>query len=203
MQKVSLFLSGLLSPLLAPSYGIFLALWTSTICYQALGTRLAVLLVIFGITCLLPLIAVGILHNLKIIEDHNLINSKDRIYPYIITILCYIAATIYLINVHAPGWLVAFMGGGTLAIIISFVINFKWKISAHGAGLGALVALLFFIHTSGLEAFNLFGIICIAIILSGLVGTARLHLKRHNFWQVFAGFFNGYLCINLIMTLFG
>lgn len=203
MQQVSRFLSGLLSPLLAPSYGIFLALWTSIICYQALGTRLAVLLVIFGITCLLPIFAIGILHNFRIIDDHNLINPKDRKYPYMITILCYIGAAIYLVNVHAPAWLVAFMAGGTLAVFLSFVINFKWKISAHCAGFGGIVALLFFMHSSGLEAFNLFWLICIAIILSGVVGTARLYQERHNFWQVIAGFFNGYYCVKIVISLFG
>lgn len=199
---ISRFLSSILSPLLSPSYGAFLALWVSILCYQPIGTRLAVLIVIFGVTCVLPMAVIGILHNLKLIKDRNLDNRKERPLPYIATITCYIAATLYLIHVHAPAWFTAFMGGSILTCTISLIINFWWKISAHCAGFGGLVALLFFLHNEGLESFNLFWVICLVIILSGIVGSSRIYEGKHNFWQVLIGFLNGYISVNLIMNLF-
>ena len=202
MQHISRFMSGIFSPLLTPSYGVFLALWVSILCYQQLGTRLVVMLMIFGITCVIPMIAIGLLHNFKLIEDRSLDERKERHLPYIIAILCHTAATIYLVNVHAPSWLVAFMGGVILTCTISLFVNIWWKISAHCAGTGGLLALLFFLHSEGLEAFDLFWLICIAIIICGVVGSARIYEERHTFWQVAAGFINGYYSVKILMNIF-
>ena len=59
--------STVLSPLLMPTMGIFIALWATVLCYIPAGTRLVVMLVVFGITCIMPMVAIAVLHNLKII----------------------------------------------------------------------------------------------------------------------------------------
>lgn len=202
IQHLTRFLANVLSPLLTPSYGVFLALWVSVICYLPLGTRLAVLLVIFGITCVFPMVFIGILHNFKVIEDRSLDNRKERLFPYLATTACYIAAAFYLNSVHAPAWLLGFMAGGAVTCVISLLINFLWKISAHTAGLGGLIALLFCIHTNGLEAFNIFWLISLTIIIAGVVGTIRLYQGKHTFMQVLAGFLNGYICVNTLIRIF-
>ena len=69
MQAIARFFSSILSPLLMPTYGIFLVLWVSILCYLPLGTRMVVLLVVFGITCILPMIVIAVLHNIKFIEE--------------------------------------------------------------------------------------------------------------------------------------
>lgn len=202
MTHLSRFLSGIFSPLLTPTYGVLIALWVSVLCYQPSGTRLAVLLVMFGITCVLPVIFISVLHNMKVIKDVHLIDRHERIYPYIAATICYIGGIFYLLHVNSPAWLTAFMVGGTLAIFITLLINLKWKISAHSTGMGGIVAMLFYIHASGIEAFNTLWLLCLAIIIAGAVGTARLYLERHTLWQILAGFFNGYICVTLISFLF-
>ena len=72
------FFSTVLSPLLMPTYGVFLALWVSVLCYIPLGTRLMVILVVFGITCILPMVFIAVLHNAKIITDKRLDNRRER-----------------------------------------------------------------------------------------------------------------------------
>lgn len=74
MQAIARLFSTLLSPLLMPTYGIFLVLWVSILCYLPTGTRMVVLLVVFGITCILPMTVIAVLHNLKVIEDKRLVN---------------------------------------------------------------------------------------------------------------------------------
>lgn len=201
LQHITRFISNMLSPLLMPSYGVFLALWVSVMCYLPLGSRMAALLVIFGITCVLPMIVIAILHNYKYIEDKHLINRKERWLPYSFTILCYVAASLYMTHIHAPNWLLGFMWGGTLACGLAFIINFWWKISAHTAGIGGIIALLFCIHVDGYEAFNIFWLICMTIILAGAVGSSRLYQERHTFWQVVAGYINGYTCVYALIRI--
>lgn len=197
MQHIARFFSTLLSPLFMPTYGIFLALWVSTLCYLPVGTRLTVLIVIFGITCILPIIFIAVLHSFGKIQDKQLNSRTDRPLPYIFLIICYIGGYFYMAHIHSPQWLSLFMLGGATAALLSCIVNFWWKISAHMAGIGGLVALLFRIHTDGLGAFELLWIICGTIILVGILGSSRIALKRHTFWQVIAGFANGFICVFL------
>ncbi|MDD2961836.1 MAG: hypothetical protein PHR45_07130 [Muribaculaceae bacterium] len=201
MQHAARFFSTIFSPLLMPTYGVFLALWVSILCYLPVGTRLAVLLVVFGITCVVPMIFIAVLHSIGVVKDKRLVNRKERWLPYIFIIMCYMGASFYLIHVHAPLWLTAFMWGGGAAAIVSFAINFVWKISAHMAGIGGVVALLSRIHIDGLGAFEILWLFCVAIVFAGVLGTSRMQLERHTFWQVMSGFACGFLCVYLASAL--
>ena len=121
------FFSTVMSPLLMPSYGVFLALWVSVMCYLPLGTRLMVTVVVFGITCILPMVFIALLHNAKIITDKRLVNPKERWLPYIFALACYVGAAFYLRHVHSPSWLEAFMWGGVAAVTVSAVVNICGK----------------------------------------------------------------------------
>lgn len=202
MHAIARFFSTILSPLLMPTYGIFLVLWVSILNYLPIGTRLLVLLVVFGITCLLPMVVIAILHNLKIIQDKRLISRQERWFPYIATILCYIATGFYLTHIHMQQWAVVFLWGGTVACIVSLIVNCWWKISAHMAGIGGVLAFVVHLQNDGLGSFDLLWLICAIIILSGCLGTSRVYMKRHTLGQVIAGFFNGYICVFLISSLF-
>lgn len=199
----SRFFSAVLSPLVMPAYGVFLVLWTSVLCALPLGTRMTVLVMVLGMTCVLPMMAIGVLHHFKMVRSKRLETRRERLIPYAFAVLCYLCATFYLHNIHSPMWFVMFMAGGALACLVSLVVNLWWKISAHMAGIGGVVALIYQIHVQGLSAFNLYGVLCVAILLAGLLGTSRIALHRHDLFQVLAGFVNGYACVTLMTKLFG
>lgn len=200
---VSNFLSTVLSPLMMPTYGVFLALWVSVLCLLPYGTRVAVLLVCMGITCILPLIFLSVLRHFKIVKDLHVDIREQRLILYLFTTLCHAVAAYYLYYCHSPQWFVMFMVGSALTVLVMALINLKWKISAHMAGIGGVVALIYQIHVQGLSAFDLFWLLCIIIILAGMLGSARQVLKRHDLWQVLAGVLVGFLCVSLTMRLFG
>ena len=142
----------------------------------------------------------------KIIKDKKLISRKERIIPYITGTLYYAVAVYHVIYTHEPQWLVMFFAGGALACLVSTIVNLWWKISAHMAGMGGLLALLWQIDAMNLEVVDkphMMIYILIAIFLCGLLGTARLLLKRHTLPQIIAGFLNGLICVSLMMRLFG
>lgn len=202
-EALARFFSAIMSPLLSSVYGVFLALWVSVLCYIPFGTRMMVLFVTAGITCLLPMVFIAVLHNAKIITDKRLINHRERWLPLIFALCCYVAAVFYLQSVHSPMWLIAMMWGGVAAIAIGCVITVWWKISLHAAGVAGILALLMNIHAMGLGAFSLFGTICVAIVLCGVVCTSRMILGRHDFAQVLAGFALGYFCVWTMMRILG
>ena len=66
-----------------------------------------------------------------------------------------------------------------------------------------MVALIYQIHVMGLNAFDLLLPLCIAVVVAGALGSARLVLRRHDMWQVVSGAVVGFLCVCLTMSLLG
>ncbi len=196
------FFSTILSPLLMPTFGIFLALWGTVLCYIPTGTRLVVLLVVFGITCIMPMVAIAVLHNLKLIEDKRLVKREERWLPYIATVLCYICSAIYLYHIHTPMWVVLFMAGGAAACLISAIVTLWWKISAHMAGIGGLIAFAVKVHIDGCNVIDMKFIIGLLVLLAGCLGSSRIFMNRHTLMQVLMGLINGFAVVYLTCVLF-
>lgn len=198
------FLTTTLSPLLMPTYGVFLVLWVSVLCLLPYGRRVAVLLVCMGITCIVPLIFLSVLRHFNLVKDLNVEVREQRLYPYLFSSFCCGVATYYLyFTCHAPQWFAMFMVGAALTMLVMALINVWWKISAHMAGIGGIIALIYQINVQGLSAFDLLWLLCFAIVVAGLLGTSRLVLKRHDIWQLLAGAAVGFLCVSLTMRFFG
>ena len=200
---VANFLSTALSPLLMPTYGVFLVFWVSVLCLLPYGRRVAVLLVCMGITCIIPLIFLSILRHFKLIDDLHVEKREQRLVPYMFTTVTYLVAAYYLYYCHAPQWFIMFMVGATITLLVVTLISLRWKISAHMAGIGGIIALVFQIHVQGLSAFDLIWLLCLIIILAGALGSARLIRKRHDIYQVLAGVVVGFLCVELTMKILG
>ena len=200
---VANFLTTVLSPLLMPTYGVFLALWISVLCLLPYGTRVSVLLMCMGITCIFPLIFLSVLRHFKLVKSLHVEVREQRLIPYLFAVLCYLVAAYYLYYCHSPQWFIMFMVGSAITVLVMALINLKWKISAHMAGIGGVIALVYQIHVLGLSAFDLFWLLCICIIVAGLLGSARLALKRHDIWQVLAGVIVGFLCVSMTIRFLG
>ena len=197
------FLSTMFSPLLMPTYGVFLTLWVSVLCTMSYGRRVEVLLVCMSITCIIPLIFLSVLQHFKMVSNLHVDVREQRLIPYLFAAFCYAVAAYYLYYSHQPQWFIIFMVGGAVSVVVMAIINLKWKISAHMAGIGGVIALIYQIHVQGLSAFDLFWVLCLAILLAGALGSARLILRRHTIWQVLAGAVVGFLCVSLTMRIFG
>ena len=200
---VANFLSTALSPLLMPTYGVFLVFWVSVLCLLPYGQRVTHLLVCMGITCIIPLIFLSVLRHFKLVKDIHVDMREQRLIPYLFTALCYGVSAFYLHYWHSPRWFVMLMVGSAITVLVMALINLKWKISAHMAGIGGVVALIYQIHVQGLSAFDLLWLLCLSIIIAGLLGSARLALKQHDIWQVLAGAVVGFLSVALTMRFLG
>ncbi len=206
LDELAKFISTMLSPLLTPTYSTLMALSISPKVLDVTGARFKLLLIVFALTCIFPMITIAVLHNFKLIKDKRLISRNERLIPYITGTIYYAVAVYHAAYSHEPTWLVMFFLGGAMACLISTIVNFWWKISAHMAGVGGLLALLWQIDAMELEVISrpwMVAYILIAIILAGVLGSARLILKRHTLPQVLAGFLNGLICVSLAMRLFG
>ena len=206
LDELAKFISTVLSPLLTPSYGLFMALSISPKVLDSTGARIKLLVIFFGITCVLPMATIAVVHNFKFIRDKRMIKREERLIPYITGTIYYAVAVWYLAYTHEPQWLVMLCAGGALACLISTIVNLKWKISAHMAGMAGVLGMLWQLDAMNLEVISpawMMLFIVVAIMLCGVLGTARLLLKRHDVFQIVAGFINGLLCVSLMMRFFG
>lgn len=203
MNKLATLLSTVFHPLLMPTYGIAIALYTSYM--RIFGDRLLGI-VIVGVlltTCILPSLGIYILYKLGHISDFRLHERTERTIPYLINFACYVACYLYLYRFGIPSWIIAFIAGAFVALIISLFINRYWKISAHMVAAGSMVTLVFLMSFYSLMLTPYILPLQIAsVLLAGAIGSSRILLKRHTLGQVGAGFALGILCCGSMFFIF-
>lgn len=192
--------SWLMSPLLMPVYGIVLVFMLTLYSYVPMGVKLGFTLIVAGITIVVPALMVLVLKRLGMVHDLGLNGRKERTIPYIITILCMGGTAVFLAMKGFPLWVVMFYAGGALAGLIEAIINNWWKISAHGAGVAGLVALLVRMSHTPMVNPDVLTWLIVAVACAGLTGSARLWLGRHTLGQVLAGYAVGF-CSVYFLTL--
>ncbi len=194
------FLSWVLVPLLMPVYGLMLAFGLSVLDVVPMGMRVNFTLIVAAITVIIPMILVLLMKKMGLVDDIGLNNRKERLIPYIITIVSYGATAWFMAYKNAPLWLSLFFAGGAVAALINLIVNFRWKISAHAAGIAGVVALLIRIAKDGYPEPEIYFWLLLTIGLTGLLGSARVWLGRHTVAQVLAGYAVGF-CSVFFLTM--
>ena len=199
---ISHFLSWVLSPVVVPTYGIIAVFMLSMFSYAPAASKWLITGIVFAITGVIPSAAIFVLTKFGDVKDMALTRRSDRLFPYIITAACLLACGIYLTRTGLPDWVGLFYIGASVATAINLIVNFKWKISAHGAGIGGFIAMLMILNHYGLPAYNLWGWVIAAVIAAGLLSAARVWLWRHTPMQTIAGEIVGFICVILTEALF-
>lgn len=198
---VSTALSWILVPMLMPVYGLWAAFGLSLMAFMPLGVKLMLTLITVAFTIAIPGLAIFLLKKGGMISDVGLNVRRERFIPYIICILGTAATGLFMWYKGAPMWLTMFFGGGALAGLINFLVNFRWKISAHAAGAAGVTAFILRIISLGYPMPNAYVWLVISVLLAGLLGSARIWLGRHSALQIVAGYAVGFLCVYLLTML--
>lgn len=195
ITRVSNILSWVFVPLLMPVYGIILIFTLSILSMAPFDTKLVFTLIVFGANFVVPMLAVLLLRKMGLVQDIGLNGRGERTLPYIITVLCLGGTAFFLYMKGAPLWVAMFFAGGALAALVNFLVNFRWKISAHAAGMAGIVAMLIQIMKEGSPSGDITWWIVASIILCGMLCSARVWLGRHTLMQVIAGSAVGFICV--------
>jgi membrane-associated phospholipid phosphatase len=157
---------------------------------------------VISISIFFPLLTVLLLRALRFVDSFQLRSQRDRIIPYIATIVYYFWAFYTFIREGvAPPFYNAFFLGVFLAVIASFIANNFVKISMHTVGWGGVIGLLLSLMW-GMHM-NVSVPLVITFFASGLVATARLILGAHTPAEVYAGFLTGILSQLLAYAIVG
>ncbi|MBX2972656.1 MAG: hypothetical protein KF797_06105 [Flavobacteriales bacterium] len=201
MLAAARLLSYVLHPLLMP----LIALWAMLRLDPHVGyflspaDRLRLLGMVAIMTVVFPVVSVLLLRRAGLVTSLELPRREERIVPYLMTLL-YGGMALYLLfrtPLHPIAH--ALFIGILCAVALSAIITVWWKISAHTVGIGGLVGSLFGLHA--VHGLDLFLPIAAAILLSGLLATARLLTSDHAHAQIHAGMALGMLCTFCAMVL--
>jgi membrane-associated phospholipid phosphatase len=122
----------------------------------------------------------------------------ERRIPYIMAALFYFITAHNLRDYPIPPATTSYLLSGVIILAVALVFLSFIKISIHTAGLGAFTALTIFL--SFYYSVDLLFIITLAIVLAGLIATARLYLAAHTPIEVYVGFLVG---VGSVVSVFG
>jgi hypothetical protein len=205
-RSIANLLSVIFHPLIVTTYIVTILLMLNPFLFgkNDVSQGWALILQVFFSTFCLPAMAVAMMKGLGLIDSFQMEDRRERIIPYIATATFYL--WIYMsirTNTTIPSVFTAAMLGTIISLFITFFINNFSKISAHAVGMGGLVGIVvvalrwftysfFYINFFGqkLEIAS-FWVLISALLIAGLVCSARLWLQAHELKDIIGGFIVG------------
>ncbi len=148
---------------------------------------------VFWMTAFFPAFAVFLLWRLKFIENIYLRTQRERVAPYIISMIFYWWMWYLARNfTDQPIALKFYFFSIFIATAAGLICNAFFKISMHAMGVGGLM--IFAIITAFYYQVYLGADLSIVLLITGLVCSARLVLSEHSNFEIYAGLIVGAVC---------
>ncbi len=171
--RLAEWISRLFSPPLVATVAVLIAA-LADFSHATLGWSLLTLTLII----LTPAAYLVYLHKRGEITDLDVYVRQQRIRPYLLSIGCSLITFGLLSLVHAPILLRIIAAAAVLETTGLFLVNLKWKISAHTAATAGFSSLGFWV--GGASALPV-------LMFIPVVAWSRVHLRRHTLYQTVAG----------------
>ena len=173
--------------------GLLLFIVFNTDSYIQLATPVKQQNIIYALvvvtTLLIPVFVSFLLLRNGWISSFQMETAQERRFPYLITCTCYFFTFYFLKQQRISSLIYLLFLGATLALLLTILINLRWKISAHMVGIGGVIGALMGISVRlGLDYRML---LLTLIFISGITGTARMLMKAHSPAQIYSGFLVG------------
>jgi len=201
LDRLAKILSIIFHPLLMPVYGMAIIFSAPTLFgYLPFNVKKLLILIMLVNNVLLPLSLLPFFIHRNIISSWTITERKERNYPLIITTILYCITSYLIFKFPIPVFLKTYIFAVSFLSLIVALINFWWKISLHSVGAGALISLVFILSLKMLTPLEWY--LISAVVIGGLVLSARLKLNLHSPQQVWIGLFTGFFGLALFMILF-
>jgi membrane-associated phospholipid phosphatase len=205
IRKLALLLSVVFQPLLMPSlvFGLlFFAVPQASSIPESFKVRLFYLIVTS--TLLIPMVLMLGLRWSGMVKSLHFEEKSDRRTPFILVTLFYLLTTYFLKEkTELDPILWQGMGIITFSVALLTGITFFWKMSAHTTGIGGVLGVLGILGVY-FPSLDLAYLLVAALLLGGLVASARLYLDAHSPAEVYVGLLVGFLtCWMGFMWIYG
>lgn len=188
LWKASKWLSLLMTPALMPLL-IFIFIFTcSYMRIMPFGYRLTVVAIVGSFTLLLPaLFTLSLRLFDKPTPDEALHRGGMMKFMFICS---YIACLLLMARLHMPWYFNALILASLLIQLSCYLIGIWWRICLHMATIGGVIASL--VVLGQLLGYNPMWALSALVLLSGMLGTARIIYQGRTNAQVFGGFALGF-----------
>lgn len=201
-KRLAKIISFVFHPLFLPTYLIASLIYMNAFFALVIpgDARLKIILLVFMTSALFPMMVLFGMYRFRLVTSMRMDSREERLYPYVATAIFFFL-TYYLVwkaNL-SPVFYYCLLGASILALL-TLLINFRWKISAHTVSMGGVIGAFF-----GLQSVLLIDMlpqISISILIAGLVGYARLKAAKHTQAQVYAGYLIGFVVLYLLILYY-
>jgi hypothetical protein len=197
-NPVATVVSYILHPLLVPTYIIIFLLNMDVFLAFMIpfSVRLWIITMFFTLTFAMPVMMIFMMYRRGIITSMQMEIRSERFYPLLLTTIFWTIGYILMSRTGLPVIYYQYLLGGIAALVIAMIVNHFWKISLHMLGMGGLTGV--FLGFSLRIGVDIFLLISVLILLSGLVGYARLKVNSHNPPQVYVGYIVGVILMIVV-----
>ncbi|RYD77230.1 MAG: hypothetical protein EOP53_13325 [Sphingobacteriales bacterium] len=194
LKLIASVLSYIFHPIFLPLYAVWFIAYVhpSFLSGFSDGMRLRTVLITAQNAVFYPLFSVLLLKGVGFISSIFLRTQKDRIIPYMACgIFFFWTFIVFKEQGLFPKILPSFMLGVFLASSAALLANIYFKISMHAIGVGGVVGL--FIIIAGTNTMLMTWPLGIALLVAGLVCSARLLITDHTPKDIYSGLAAGLL----------
>jgi hypothetical protein len=191
-------ISYIFHPLFIPVYLSWLIVKTQSYLFAAFSEwEKTIFIARFGVMYIMfPLVSVLLMKALGFISSIQLKTQRDRIIPYIVCMIYYWWMWYVLHNQpEFPHQCAVLSFAIFLASVGGLMANIIMKVSMHAMAAGIMAAFVMLLGFS--QDINFGFYISIAILLAGVICTARFIDSDHTPKEVYAGLFIGIICLLL------
>lgn len=156
---------------------------------------------VFITTFLIPALTVVMFKITKVIKDLHMKDRKDRLMPFMFISIFYLIVSFMI---DGQQWMTPLLDivfiAITTVVVVTNGITFKWKISAHAAGVFGLLGFVVALQRAFPSTHHLLLPLILSIALCGIVSWARLYLNAHTPKEILGGALLGFgVCYGSIL----
>ena len=190
-------ISAIFTPFSIPFLAFLILFLFSYLRIMPIQYKLIVLGVVYCFTILMPTLTIFLFRKINGFSPEDLGERKRRFMPFLLTITSYVFCLVMMHRLNIPWYMMGIILAALIMMVICIVVNLKWKLSEHMAGVGAIVGGL--VSFSALFGYNPVWWLCLFILIAGVLGTARIILQHHTLGEVLVGFAVGLICSLLVL----
>ena len=190
-------ISAIFTPFSIPFLAFLILFLFSYLRIMPIQYKLIVLGGVYCFTILMPTLTIFLFRKINGFSPEDLGERKRRFMPFLLTITSYVFCLVMMHRLNIPWYMTGIILAALIMMVICIVVNLKWKLSEHMAGVGAIVGGL--VSFSALFGYNPVWWLCLFILIAGVLGTARIILQHHTLGEVLVGFAVGLICSLLVL----
>lgn len=190
-------ISAIFTPFSIPFLAFLILFLFSYLRIMPIQYKLIVLGVVYCFTILMPTLTIFLFRKINGFSPEDLGERKRRFMPFLLTITSYVFCLVMMHRLNIPWYMTGIILAALIMMVICIVVNLKWKLSEHMAGVGAIVGGL--VSFSALFGYNPVWWLCLFILIAGVLGRARIILQHHTLGEVLVGFAVGLICSLLVL----